>query len=249
MSGDLGALELGALDLGSLSGGSWVGAFESGRGVTDIFNEVDEEVRREQLKKIWQRYGNYIIAGCLLVIVGVAGWRGYVWMQSKHAAESGAAFEQAVALAASGKTQEAEAAFAKLGADGTGGYRVLSQLREAAELAQTDPKAAIRAYDQIAADRGAGQTIQDLATLRAGYLLVDGTSYADLRNRLEPLTGPERPFRYSARELLALSAWKQGDVSAAKQWTDAIIGDPQTPAGARSRAEVLSQLIAAGSKG
>jgi hypothetical protein len=217
--------------------------------VTDIFHEVDEEVRREQLKKIWQRYGNYIIAGCLLVIVGIAGWRGYEWMQAKHAAESGAAFEQAVTLAASGKTQEAEAAFAKLGADGTAGYRVLSRLREAAELGRSDPKAAIKAYDEIAADRGAGQVIQDLAVLRAGYLQVDGASYADLRSRIEPLTGPDRAFRYSARELLALSAWKQGDINAAKQWTETIIGDPQTPAGARSRAEVLSQLIAAGNKG
>jgi hypothetical protein len=217
--------------------------------VSDIFHEVDEEVRREQLKKIWQRYGNYIIAGCLIVVVGIAGWRGYEWMQSKHAAEAGAAFEQAATLAETGKVQEAEAAFAKLGVDGTVGYRILSRLREAAELARSDPKAAIKAYDEIAADRGAGQVIQDLATLRAGYLLVDGTPYADLRNRLEPLTGPGRAFRYSARELLALSAWKQGDASAAKQWTETIIGDPQTPAGARSRAEVLSQLIAAGSKG
>jgi hypothetical protein len=217
--------------------------------VTDIFNEVDEEVRREQLKKIWLRYGNYIVAACLLVIVGLAAWRGYEWMQNKHAAESGAAFEQAAALAESGKTQESEAAFAKLGADGTAGYRVLSRLREAAELAHTDRTAAVKAYDQIAADRSVGQVMQDLATLRAGYLLVDGTPYAELRNKLEPLTAPERAFRFSARELLALSAWKQGDVAAAKQWTDAIIGDPQTPAGARSRAEVLSQLIAAGSKG
>jgi hypothetical protein len=217
--------------------------------VTDIFHEVDEEVRREQLKKIWQRYGNYIIAGCLVIVVGIAGWRGYEWMQSKHAAESGAAFEQAATLAETGKVQEAEAAFAKLGVDATAGYRILSRLREAAELARSDPKAAVKAYDEIAADRGAGQVIQDLATLRAGYLLVDGTPYADLRNRLEPLTGQGRPFRYSARELLALSAWKQGDTSAAKQWTETIIGDPQTPAGARSRAEVLSQLIAAGSKG
>jgi hypothetical protein len=217
--------------------------------VTDIFHEVDEEVRREQLKKIWQRYGNYIIAGCLIVIVGIAGWRGYEWMQSKHAAESGAAFEQAATLAETGKVQEAEAAFAKLGVDGTAGYRILSRLREAAELARSDPKAAIKTYDEIAADRGAGQVIQDLATLRAGYLLVDGTPYADLRNKLEPLTGQGRAFRYSARELLALSAWKQGDTSAAKQWTETIIGDPQTPAGARSRAEVLSQLIAAGNKG
>jgi len=55
--------------------------------VTDIFHEVDEEVRREQLKKIWQRYGNYIIAGCLLVVVGIAAWRGYDWLQTKRAAE------------------------------------------------------------------------------------------------------------------------------------------------------------------
>ena len=217
--------------------------------MTDIFHEVDEEVRRERLKKLWQRYGNYIIAGCLLVVVGIAGWRGYEWLEAKRAAESGAAFEQAVTLAESGKVQEAEAAFAKLATGGTAGYRVLSRLREAAELAQSDPKAAIKAYEEIAADRAAGQVIQDLATLRAGLLLVDHTLYADLRSRLEPLTGPERAFRYSARDLLALSAWKQGDVSAAKQWTEAIIGDPLTPAGARSRAEVLSQLLAAGSKG
>jgi hypothetical protein len=170
-------------------------------------------------------------------------------LEAKRAAESGAAFEQAVTLAESGKVQEAEAAFAKLATGGTAGYRVLSRLREAAELAQSDPKAAIKAYEEIAADRAAGQVIQDLATLRAGLLLVDHTPYADLRSRLEPLTGPERAFRYSARDLLALSAWKQGDVSAAKQWTEAIIGDPLTPAGARSRAEVLSQLLAAGSKG
>ena len=217
--------------------------------MTDIFHEVDEEVRRERLKKLWQRYGNYIIAGCLLVVVGIAGWRGYEWLEAKRAAESGAAFEQAAMLAETGKVQEAEAAFAKLATGGTAGYRVLSRLREAAELAQSDPKAAIKAYEEIAADRAAGQVIQDLATLRAGLLLVDHTPYADLRSRLEPLTGPERAFLYSARDLLALSAWKQGDVSAAKQWTEAIIGDPLTPAGARSRAEVLSQLLAAGSKG
>ena len=217
--------------------------------MTDIFHEVDEEVRREQLKKLWQRYGNYIIAGCLLVIVGIAAWRGYEWLETKRAAESGAAFEQAVTLAESGKPQEAEAAFAKLANGGTAGYRVLARLRKAAELAQSDPKAAVKAYDEIAADRGASRVMQDLATLRTGYLLVDQTSYAELRSRLEPLAGSGRPFRHSARELLALSAWTHGDVAAAKQWTEAIIGDPQTPAGARGRAEVLSQLIAASGKG
>lgn len=217
--------------------------------MADIFQEVDEEVRRDQLKKLWERYGNYIIAACALVVVGVGGWRGYEWWETKRSADSGAAFEQAVTLADTGKPQDAEAAFAKLAVDGTAGYRVLARLREAAELARTDPKAAIKSYDEIAADRGTGQVIQDLAALRAGFLLVDSAPYADTRTRLEPLAAPERPFRHSARELLALSAWKQGDIGAARKWAEMIITDPQTPPGARNRAEVLSELIAASGKG
>jgi hypothetical protein len=217
--------------------------------VTDIFQEVDEEVRREQLKKLWDQYGNYFIAVCVLVVVGVAAWRGYQWWEAKQAAQSGAAFEQAVTLAAAGKHQEAEAAFAKLATDGTAGYRVLARLREAAELSTTDSKGAVAAYDEIAADKSAGQIIEDLAAVRAGFLLVDTAPYSEIRDRLEPLAAADRTFRYSAREILALSAWKANDVTAARQWIDMIMIDPQTPAGTRSRVGVLSELIAASGKG
>lgn len=216
--------------------------------MSDIFQEVDEEVRREQLKKLWQQYGNYAVAACLLIIVGVGAWRGYEWWESKKAAEAGAAFEQAVSLAEAGKNQEAEAAFAKLAAEGTAGYRILARLREAAELAGTDRKAAVKTYDEMAADRSVPKAIQDLAAVRAGLLLVDKASYSELRARLEPLTAADRTFRHSARELLALSAWKAGDMRAARQWTDMIVSDPAAPAGARSRAGVLSELIAASGK-
>ena len=217
--------------------------------MSDIFQEVDEEVRREQFKKLWQQYGNYVVAACLLVIVGGGAWRGYERWETKKAAEAGAAFEQAMTLAEAGKNQEAEAAFAKLATEGTAGYRILARLREAAELGRTDGKAAVKAYDEIAADKSVPRVIEDLAAMRAGLLLVDSVSYAELRARLEPLTVTERSFRHSARELLALSAWKAGDMSAARQWTDMIVSDPGAPAAARSRAEVLSELIAASGKG
>jgi hypothetical protein len=217
--------------------------------VSDIFQEVDEEVRRERLNRLWQQYGNYAIAACVLVVVAVAGWRGYDWWQTRKAAEAGAAFESAVMLAEAGKHQEADAAFAKLAVDGTAGYRVLARLREAAELAQTDKNAAVKTYDEIAGDRSAGQVMQDLAAVRSGFLLVDTAPYSEIRTRLEPLTAADRTFRHTARELLALSAWKAGDMTAARQWADMIITDPQSPAGTRSRAEVLSELIAASGKG
>jgi hypothetical protein len=217
--------------------------------VADIFQEVDEEIRRERLNKLWQRYGNFVIAGCILIVAAVGAWRAYEWWETKKASESGTAFENAMVLAEAGKHQEAETAFAKLATDGTAGYRTLARLQEAAQLAQTDKSAAVKAYDDIAADKSVGQVIQDLAAVRAGYLLVDTAPYSELRGRLEPLTATDRTFRHSARELLALSAWKSGDMAAARQWTDMIITDPQSPEGSRSRAEVLSELIAAGGKG
>jgi hypothetical protein len=217
--------------------------------VTDIFQEVDEEVRRERLKKLWERYGGHLIAGCIVVVIGVGAWRGYEWWQAKQAAQSGAIFEQAVRLAESGKHQEAASAFAKLSADGTSGYRVLARLREAAELAPTDRKAAIVAYDALATDNSVGQVVQDLAAVRAAFLLVDTAPYPEILKRLEPAAAADRAFRHSAREILALSAWKAGDMSAARRWTETIMGDPQTPPGSRSRAEMLSELIAASAKG
>lgn len=217
--------------------------------MTDIFHEVDEEVRREQLKKLWERYGGYLVAACIMVVIGIGAWRGYEWWQAKQAAQSGAAFEQAAMLAESGKHREAAAAFAKLSADGAGGYRMLARLREAGELASGDPKAAVAAYDAIAAQSQAGQIVRDLAAVRAGYLLVDTAPYSEVLQRLELVTAPDRAFRHSAREILALSAWKAGDAAAARRWTEMMMSDPQTPPGPRSRAEMLSELIAASAKG
>jgi hypothetical protein len=216
--------------------------------VSDIFHEVDEEVRREQLKKLWDRYGNYVFAAAVLLVAAVAAWRGYMWWEEKKAAESGAAFEAASTLAEAGKRSEAEAAFAKIIADGTTGYRHLARMREAAELAKTDSKAAIAAYDQIAADSAVGPVLQDLATLRAGALLIDAGSFDEARRRLEPLAANDRTFRHTAREFLVLAAWRAGDATAAKRWFDMIMTDAQTPAATRSCVEMLMALGPSASK-
>jgi hypothetical protein len=214
--------------------------------VSDIFQEVDEEVRREQLKKLWERYQNYILAGVLLILIGVGSWRGYDWWQAKRSAESGAAFEAAQKLSDEGKHADAELAFGKIAADGAASYRDLARVRQAAELAQRDPKAAIAAYQMIADDRSVGPALQDLAGVRAGSLLIDQGAFNEVRARLEPLATEGRPYRHTARELLALAAWRSGDAAAAKRWFDLVVTDIQTPPTTRARIELLMALVAAG---
>jgi hypothetical protein len=217
--------------------------------VSDIFHEVDEEVRREQLKKLWANWGNYIVALAFVLVLAVAGWRAWDWWQAKKAAEAGAAFDAALSLAEAGKHQEAEAALAKIAAESPAGYRILAHFREAAEVALRDPQAAVKAYDALAADSRIGSVLQDLAAVRAAMILADTASLAEMRSRLETLTSPARPFRHSARELLALSAWRTGDVAAARRWLDMITTDAETPTGTRARVEMLMALVAADGKG
>jgi hypothetical protein len=211
--------------------------------VSELFDEVDEEVRREQLKKLWEKYSIFIIAGAILIIAAVGGWRGYQYLEAKKAAEAGAAFEAAAELSEQGKHAEAEAAFTKLAATAPYGYRTLSRLRAAAEVATRDPQAAAKLYDDIAADRSLAAPEQDLARIRSAGLLLDTESYNNLLQRLEPATAPGATYRHTARELLALSAWRANDAAATRRWLDVIANDGETPASLRSRAEALQALL------
>jgi len=211
--------------------------------VSELFDEVDEEVRREQLKKLWDQYSIYIIAAALLIIAAVAGWRGYQYLEAKKAVEAGAAFDVAVNLSEQNKHAEAEAAFNKLAATAPPGYRGLARLRGAAEAATLDPQQGAKLYDEIVADRSVSAAERDLARIRAAGLLLESASYSNMLERLEPATKPDATFRHTARELLALSAWRANDTAAARQWLDMIASDTETPAGTRSRAEALQALL------
>jgi hypothetical protein len=211
--------------------------------VSELFDEVDEEVRREQFKKLWDQYSIYIIAVAFLIIAAVAGWRGYEYLEAQKAAEAGAAFDAALELSEQNKHAEAEAAFGKLATTAPAGYRMLARLRAAGEAAARDPQAGAKMYDELAADRSVGAEQQDLARVRAAGLLLDTDNYPNMLQRLEAATKPEATFRHTARELLALSAWRANDTTAARQWLDMIANDGETPAAMRTRAEALQALL------
>lgn len=216
--------------------------------VADIFNEIDEEVRRERLQRLWQNYSLHIIVVAVLIVAAIGAWRGYEWYSAKQAAEAGAKFEAAVALAEAGKHDEAQTAFAALSQEAPGGYGLLSRLRAAAELAPAKPEEAAKAYDALAADTSLTAGIRDLAAVRAALLRVDTASFADIEQKLGPLAEPGRAFRHTAREVLALSAWRAKDFTNASKYIQMITTDAEAPPNMRNRVEVLSALIAAAGK-
>jgi hypothetical protein len=101
----------------------------------------------------------------------------------------------------------------------------------------------VKLYDDIAVDRSINASGQDLAKVRAAGLLLETTSYDNMLQRLEGAAAPASTYRHSARELLALSAWRSNNVVATRRWLDLIASDGETPASLRSRTEALQALL------
>lgn len=209
-----------------------------------FFREVDQELRQDRAKALWDRYGTIIIGAAVAVVVVTAAWVGWDYWSQSRANNSGDAYSQALTLAREGRTEEAKAALAALEADGYGAYPVLARMRGATLLAEAgDHAGAVAAFDQVASDRAVTVSIRDMARLRAALLLVDHGSYADVSSRVETLTADTNALRHSAREALGLAAWREGRQSDAQALFTQILEDQNAPRNLRQRAEMMSELI------
>jgi hypothetical protein len=209
-----------------------------------FFREVDQELRQDKAKALWDRYGTAIIAAAVAIVLATAAFVGWDYWSQSRADASGDAYLQALELARDGKADEAKAALAALEADGYGAYPVLARMRGATLMAeQGDYAGAVSAFDSVAADSAIPMALREMARLRAGLLLVDHGAYADVAQRVETLTAETNPLRHSAREALALAAWKEGRAADAATLFDQIVNDDAAPQGARQRATMMSELI------
>jgi hypothetical protein len=211
-----------------------------------FFREVNEELRSDRLKSVWSRFGWIIIATVVLIVGGTAGWRGYEYWQASVASRSGDAFLEALALANAGDTTAALAAFEELRAEGHGSYPVLARMRAATLKAEGgNPAEAIADFRQIGGDGSVPMALQEIARLRAAYLMVDHGTYDEVVAAVSGMAVAENPMRHSAREALGLAAFRAGDMQNANAWFAQIMDDEQAPAGAQQRAEIILDLIAA----
>jgi len=216
-----------------------------GRGwvLSDIFREIDEDLRKENLAKLWARYGRWVIVAAVLVVVATAvgvGWRQY--RQQRSAAE-GTRFAAALDLVRDGKDKDAADAFAALAQQAGGGHAMLARMEEAALKARMgDVAGALAIYDQLASDGSLDPVYRDAATLLAARAALDKGDAGGAIQRLKPLTDGTSPWHPFAIELMAFAEMKAGNSASARKSFRELADDPNAPPGARQRA---AQMIAA----
>lgn len=211
---------------------------------TDSFiREVQEELRREQFLRLWQRFGTYMVAAAVLLVVAVAGYKYLEYDRTSTAETSGARFEAAVRQAASGKSEEAQKTFENLAKGSSAGYATLARLRLAATAAKAGRTSeAVAAYEAIAGSRS-DTLLRDYATLQAGMLSLDTDGWTQMQNRLNDLTNDRNPWRASARELLGLAAYKAGKYDEARKEFERLLGDKATPPSMVERTQLMLSVL------
>lgn len=212
--------------------------------MSDVFREVDEDIRQEQWRKLFHAYGGYVIGGVaafVLVFAGSIAWTEYQTGQRQ--------FESQLYVGASQTLSEGAASlaaqqFASLAEQASDGYGALARLREAEALAKAgDVTSAVAALDRLADDGDADSVFRDLARLFAVYQLMDVAPRDELDRRLAPLLADESPWLASARELSGLIALRAGETSVARHLFTIIVEDNASPQMARSRAAGMLAII------
>ncbi len=211
-----------------------------------LIREVNDELREEQMHKLWQRYGGFVVGIAILVVAIVAGYQGWKHYTTTTRLEEGERFYSASQLADVGDVQGAISAFQMLAADASTGYGALSQFQQAALLFNAgDAQGAMALYVQIAKENSADPAIAGLANVLGVALELNAGGYdrAGLELRLQAIAGDEQPYRFSARELLGLVALDAGDKENARALLTQLSDDATAPQSMRQRArDVVDSL-------
>ena len=177
--------------------------------MADIFDEINEELRKDRATVLWSKYGIYVIAIVASIVIAVAGRQVFISYQSNQAAKAADAFYGAL------QADDTSAALAAL--ELPDGYDMLASFRAASDLASSgDSAAASDAYYSLSQDTNISQIYRDIALLLSVQTADESQSTDMLSDRIRNMAALAGPMQALALETLAGLSLRAGDVGAAK---------------------------------
>ena len=199
--------------------------------------EVDENLRRDQLRDFFKKNGSWLIAGVVLFLAlsgGMIWWRQH--QVQVHAAETEKLAEIYKDIG-SGNTSQAPKQLDTLSDSGSKAVSASAKFARAAlALQQNDAKQATGIYKSVADDSGMPDPYRHAALIRQTALEFDSLKPEEVIARLAPLAKPGEPWFGTAGEMTALALVKQGKRQEAGQLYAAIAKDNGVPETIRARA-------------
>jgi len=209
-----------------------------------LLREVDDEIRREKLAKLWDQYGLLMLTAAAMIVAGVLGFQWWQRTTLENAQAFGAKYQNALLLAQQGKAGEAAKIFSEIAANGPKGYAVLARIKLAGGKVKAGKgDEAVKLYDAVINDGGADELLAGYARLQAASLRAGKADWTEMQNRLNDLAKASSPWRYSAKELLGIAARHAGKLAEARKYFEQLLADPLVPRSISARVRVLLSLV------
>ncbi|WP_343559700.1 tetratricopeptide repeat protein [Kiloniella sp. b19] len=211
--------------------------------MADIFQEVEDDLKQENLKKIWKKYGALFGAVSVVVIAATAGWQGWKAYDLSVREEQSAVFYQAAEIFAAGDLQAAGQLLEQVG-DAADGYGVLARFTTA-QIAADEGRVeeAVALWDQLSAEKLPVEQMSDIAAYLAALHLLEQKDFTGSRERVALLTRAGSALYGHALELQGLIALEEGDKASARQTFEQLAQDAEVSGSLKSRAERILSVI------
>ncbi len=214
--------------------------------MSDIFREVDEEVRKERFERLAKKHGPWVLGLVLGALVALGGWQLWQQWQQDQRLELAARYEAALAEAAGGDAVSALAQLEEMTGEGYQSYGLLAGFQAAALRVEAgDLDGAIAEWDALAEDDGVPAPWRGAARLLAAQHAVGERPREEVEARLAPLLEPESVYRPAALELAALAALAAGDTAGARARLETLTAMAEAPPQLANRAAQLLAVLPA----
>ncbi|WP_448661759.1 tetratricopeptide repeat protein [Sphingomonas sp. CJ20] len=216
-------------------------------GTTDeaFLREVDEEYRREQAMRFFQRYGRWILGAIMVALIALAAFLYWQHRQTVLAGTRGEEYDATMRLLEQGQADKAAPELEKIAASGDNGYAVMARIAQGNLLLQKkDAKGAAAKFAQIAGDTNVAKPYRDMALVRQTVAEFDTLKPDVVIARLKPLTDPNSPWLGTAGEMVAAAYLKAGNrAEAGKLYGQIAQGGEKVPESIRQRAVQLAGVL------
>ena len=179
--------------------------------MADIFDEVSEELRQDQIKNIWKKYQKFIYLIFFIILLCVGSYKTYEYLEDEKLLNNSTTFFSALAKVEKNLNNEAELSFNKLNSDKDSGYYLLSKFALAdLNFKKGNHKKMEKYYEEIINNDNFEKFYRDLALL---FLTMNSTKMnnKDKIKRLNPILTSPSKLQSIAAELEILYLYESGE--------------------------------------
>ena len=207
--------------------------------MSDIFQEIDEDLRQDKVARLWKAYGKYLVALAVFIILVIASYRFIEHKNEKNREQTSELYELASETGRSGDKKAAIELLSDEMFDENIGYTIISKLKKAAlAKSNNDLEGTEIVLKEIITNKDIPLYLRDLARLKLFASDSDNNS-----SQLEVLIEEEGPWKFLALELKGGIQLEGGNLKEARSIFKELTDDANTPNNLKRRAsEILKAL-------